>query len=233
MPNKYTVYKKQLREEEEKYKNLVIESEKVFVNFNSQLHSYSMLVKDISNLFSSIRKVPITYSITHKNRINILAEVPDNLESELIDTQVKKNELIAKVTTISTTVLGGGLVLTFGQYLVKNIKSKKWYIALVIVVFSLIGYQIYKFQNRHKAIKLMIDAIESIQKEYKELDKTIKAFNIKICFINKNYKELVVQYNGIKHVYGLTYKDLNSDEKKQLLALHNNVLTFIEELKKI
>ena len=37
MADKYAVYKKQLKEEEKKYKNLVNESEKVFNNFNSQL----------------------------------------------------------------------------------------------------------------------------------------------------------------------------------------------------
>lgn len=233
MADKYAVYKKQLKEEEKKYKNLVNESEKVFNNFNSQLDSYSVLVKDVSDLFSSIRKVPITYSITHKNQISKLAKVQDNLKSELIETQVRKNELIAKVTSISTAVFGGGLVLTFWQYIAKNTKNKKWYVALLVALISLIGYQIYKFQNRHKAIKQMIDAIENIQKEYLELEKTITALNIKTSFIDQSYKKLTALYNKLKHVYGFSYKEIHSDDQKQLLALHNNVLTFIDELKKM
>ena len=205
------------------YKQACSELKKEYKTLDQKSDSAIQLISDVEKLIESIRHRPWSYkAIKHK----ISVKKKRFIERRDLERKERNKNITAGV--VAGGVLAGGL--TFVAFM-KDIFKKNillGIVCLILIVFVLAGYLIFKLLNGINTAKKAYEQIRLIKEETDKNRRLIAETEVLIKKIESIYKTVENFYETLGIHNGSSYKELSEADKDGLGALYHHTLALAE-----
>lgn len=205
------------------YKQVCSELKKEYKILDQKSDSAMQLISDVEKLIESIRHRPWSYkAIKHK----ISVKKKRFLERRDLERKERNKNITAGV--VAGGVLAGGL--TFVAFM-KDIFKKNiilGMVCLILIVFVLAAYLIFKLFNSIKTAKKAYEQIKLIKEETDKNRRLIAETEVLIKKIESIHNTVESFYKTLEVHNGSSYKELSEANKDGLGALYHHTLALTE-----
>lgn len=213
----------ELNHAEGKYEQVCTDLKNRYQKLDTLSDDAIALVSDVERLVSSVRHKPWSYQAT-KQKIAVSKKY--FIDNEKLLRKERNKNMVAGIAAIGIAAAG----TTFITYLKDRCKKDaiRWIGCLVLIVFLLVGFLIFRMFNRIHTIKQIYKKIKYIKEEIDNNRLLLSKTDAQIKEIARTTVIVQRLYEKLQCCAECNYRELHEDTKNELGTLHNLTLTLTE-----
>ena len=212
-----------LDEANKEYKQVCSNLKKKYVELDKAADDAILLISNVENLIESIRHKPWSYKVI-KRKITVIKK--KFVETKELKRKERNKNITAGVIAGGVFAGGMGLTLFMKEFCQRNII--KWIICLVLFVFVLAAFLIYKLFNGIMTAKKAYEHTKLVKEETNKNRTLFSKADAQKQRIEATIDAVKVYYKNLKLCADCNYKELPEETKDALALLYNLTLGLTE-----